>query len=160
MKVEILKKKDINDFLSFQNKVALESKFVKAIDQNVIDLWMKNKLFTVFFIKQEDEIIASLTFNKNDEPIRIVLFISQLVVLRQFYGQGHASYLLDFLEHYAMQVGADTIILGVERDNQPAIKLYKKKGFLFKTDGKDGYLCTKKLDNRKQDGNKKIWSKW
>lgn len=160
VRVEALTEKDINQFLVFQTKVEAESKFVKAISRKTMDLWLDKKLFTVFFIRVNGRIVSSVIFNRTVEPTRTVLFITQLVVLREFYGRGYASTLLSFLEQHAIQVNANAIMLGVERDNRKAIKLYKKRGFLFEPDSQGNYLCTKTLNPSIQNGNKKLWSKW
>lgn len=56
-------------------------------------------------------------------------YISDLVVLHSYRGQGIGKVLMQKAEEYAIQQGVPVVKIGVLSRNQPAIHLYEQSGF-------------------------------
>ena len=68
------------------------------------------------------------------------VYLSRMIVKPEYRNQGIGSTILDYLINKAVQMGFGEISLGVDKDNQSALHLYRKKGFnevIF--EGKDEY---------------------
>jgi ribosomal protein S18 acetylase RimI-like enzyme len=70
-----------------------------------------------------------------NEPLT-KLMLSKIYVKDQFRGKGFGTTLLQLAQGRALETGATTIWLTVNRHNHQAINWYKKKGFYFKDEVK------------------------
>ncbi len=88
----------------------------------------------VFIYKMNDEFIGEgdLVIHSSDSDYFIPhkrIYVSRIIVKKEFRNQGIASTILDFLTEKAKELGYSQMALGVDVDNNAAIHLYKKKGF-------------------------------
>ena len=67
---------------------------------------------------------------EEDEAGQRKLFLSKLYLKKEYRGQRLASEMLAFLEGYCQGRGLSAIWLTVNRGNDQAIQVYKKKGFV------------------------------
>ena len=73
-------------------------------------------------------LIAAYCNNKDKQ----IAYITNVSVTKQWTGKGIASCLLRLCIEHAITLGIQQIILEVESNNVPAIKLYEKTGFVSK----------------------------
>lgn len=66
-------------------------------------------------------------------------YLSRLIVKKEYRNKGIGSSLTDFLIDKAKEMGYLEIALGVDCDNENALRLYKKKGFEIYAQDKDEY---------------------
>jgi len=68
------------------------------------------------------------------------IYLSRLIVKSDCQNQGIGGILIDYLSHRAIEMGYKEITVGVNKDNEGALRLYRRKGFdeiIF--DGADEY---------------------
>ena len=96
------------------------------------ELLNKNRM-TFVYTKDEEYIgELSIVFNKNDEDYSIPgirLYISRIIVKKEFRGQGYGKKLMNHIIEYAKREGYKELSLGVNLDNYIALKLYVELGF-------------------------------
>jgi len=96
------------------------------------ELLTKNR--KTFVYTKDEEYIGeiSIVFNKNDEDYSISgirLYISRIIVKKEFRGQGYGKKLMNYIIEYAKKEGYKELSLGVNLDNYIALKLYVGLGF-------------------------------
>lgn len=93
----------------------------------------------VYIYKINGEFIGegNIVFETEDSDYTIAdkrVYLSHLIVKKEFRNHGIGMQLLDFLISTAKEMGYSEITLGVDSDNYQAVHMYKKKGFeIFKT---------------------------
>jgi len=98
---------------------------------------------------------GAIVFEKNDSDYSIPerrIYFSRLVVKENFRNQGIGSILIDYVVEQAKKMNYCEISVGVDKKNELALHLYKKKGFtevIF--DGEDEYGPYYKLLNRLEE---------
>ncbi len=88
----------------------------------------------IFVYAENDEFIGegSLVLERHDPDYTIPgkrIYISRMIVKREFRNRGVGGIILDYLIEYARSLGFSEISLGVDIDNYNARHLYEKKGF-------------------------------
>lgn len=88
----------------------------------------------VYIYKIHGEFIGegALVFQNGDPDYTIEqrrLYLSRLIVKREYRSQGIGGIIVDHLIHCAQKLGYQEISLGVNIDNLNALHLYEKKGF-------------------------------
>lgn len=69
------------------------------------------------------------------------VYVSRMIVKKEYRGQGIGSEILTFLIEKAKEMGFDEMTIGVDKDNTAALHLYRKFGFtevLFDGADEDG----------------------
>ncbi len=122
---------DIKNFEKCNNIWNME-KNKELKDRFYSELQNKNRI--TFVYTKDEEYIAevSIVFNKNDEDYTIPgkrIYISRIIVKKDFRGKGYGKKLMDYAIDYAKNNGYKEISLGVNLDNYIAFKLYVDLGF-------------------------------
>ena len=97
----------------------------------------------VFIYKINGEFIGEIAYVlDNGDPDYTIprqrVYISRLIVRPEYRNQGFGGILVDFILNEVRALGCTEATIGVDKDNLPALHLYRKKGFttvLF--DGED-----------------------
>jgi GNAT superfamily N-acetyltransferase len=103
-----------------------------------------NRIIFVYEVDGEYLGEGALVFEKNDPDYTIPgkrIYLSRMVVKREFRGQGIGGLLIDYLVAYAKELGYEEMSVGVDIVNVGARWLYEKKGFtntIFVGEDKDG----------------------
>ena len=128
------------------NNLPMEEKFRNEIA-------VGNRL--VFIYKINGKFIAegSLVVDANDSDYTIPnqrVYISRMIVKKQYRNQGIGGEILEFLILKAKDMGYSEMTIGVNKDNENALHLYRKFGFtevLFDGADEDGeyYKLLKRL---------------
>lgn len=87
------------------------------------------------FIGQGDLVLNKEGYTVPGERI----YLSRLIVKKEYRKQGIGSQITDFLIDKAKELGYLEISLGVDCDNEKALRLYKKAGFEVYAKDKDEY---------------------
>lgn len=124
-------KLDIQNFEKCNNIWNME-KNKELKDRFYQELLNKNRL--TFVYRKDKEYIGeiSLVFNKNDKDYTIPgirLYISRIIVKKDFRGKGYGKKLLNYMIEYAKKKKYKELSLGVNLDNYIALKLYVALGF-------------------------------
>ena len=122
---------DIKDFEKCSNIWNME-KNKELTNRFYNELLTKNR--KTFVYTKDEEYIGeiSVVFNKNDEDYSIPgmrLYISRIIVKKEFRGQGYGKKLMNYIIEYAKKEGYKELSLGVNLDNYIALKLYVGLGF-------------------------------
>jgi len=122
---------DIKDFEKCSNIWNME-KNKELTNRFYNELLTKNR--KTFVYTKDEEYIGeiSIVFNKNDEDYSISgirLYISRIIVKKEFRGQGYGKKLMNYIIEYAKKEGYKELSLGVNLDNYIALKLYVGLGF-------------------------------
>lgn len=100
----------------------------------------------VFVYKVNGKFIGegALVFDTGDPDYTIPdkrVYVSRMIVKKEYRGQGIGSEILTFLIEKAKEMGFDEMTIGVDKDNTAALHLYRKFGFtevLFDGADEDG----------------------
>ena len=122
---------DIKNFEKCSNIWNME-KNKELKDRFYNELLTKNR--KTFVYTKDEEYIGeiSIVFNKNDEDYSIPgirLYISRIIVKKDFRGKGYGKKLMNYIIEYAKREGYKELSLGVNLDNYIALKLYVGLGF-------------------------------
>lgn len=126
----------------------LEEKFPEVfVNKTVLRDFDENPYTKYFLYLIDNKIIGFINYYLIYDRIEIVNFN----ILDFFQNKGYGNQLLIYLIDYAKDKGLKNITLEVRVDNEKAIYLYKKNGFIEKTkrsnyyNGVDGILMEKEL---------------
>ena len=103
-----------------------------------------NRLVFVYKINGEFIGEGALVFDTGDPDYTIPgqrVYVSRMVVKKEYRGRGIGSEILKFLIIKAKEMGFVEMTIGVDKDNENALHLYRKHGFtevLFDGADKDG----------------------
>ncbi len=100
----------------------------------------------VFIYKINDEFIGegALVLDAGDPDYTIQgkrVYVSRMIVKKEYRNRGIGSEILEFLIEKAKQTGFSEMTIGVDKDNENALHLYRKFGFtevLFDGADEDG----------------------
>ena len=101
-----------------------------------------NRLVFVYKINGEFIGEGALVLDTGDPDYTILgqcVYVSRMIVKKEYRGRGIGSEILEFLINKAKEMGFSEMTIGVDKDNETALHLYRKYGFtdvLF--DGADG----------------------
>lgn len=114
-----------NNIWNMEKNKELKDRFYK-------ELLNKNRM-TFVYTKDEEYIgEVSIVFNKNDEDYTIPgirLYISRIIVKKEFRGKGYGKKLMNHIIEYAEREKYKELSLGVDLDNYIALRLYVELGF-------------------------------
>ncbi len=97
----------------------------------------------VYIYKIDDEFIGegALVFDTGDADYTVKgkrIYVSRMIVKKEYRNQGIGGKILEFLIEKAKEMGYTEMTVGVDKDNENAVHLYKKYGFTeVLYDGKD-----------------------
>lgn len=141
------------DNLSFSEKtfnisIEKEAKFIERFQKS------KNDLMLV--ATQEGKIVGNAAVTRNKISRYSHRAEISIAVLRDFWGQGIGSRLMEMMIDFARESGIEILYLEAREDNERAVNLYKKYGFseigvykdFFKIEGKyyNAVLMNKKIE--------------
>ena len=100
----------------------------------------------VFIYKINGEFIGegALVLDTGDPDYTILgqrVYVSRMIVKKEYRGRGIGSEILEFLINKATEMGFSEMTIGVDKDNEKALHLYRKYGFtevLFDGADEDG----------------------
>lgn len=146
--IEPLELKDYNKCSDFRNmnNLSMEEKFKNEIASG-------NRIVFIYKINGKFIGEGSLVFDARDSDYTIPnqrVYISRMIVKKQYRNQGIGSEILTFLIAKAKEMGYSEMTIGVNKDNENALHLYRKFGFtevLFDGADEDGeyYKLLKRL---------------
>lgn len=90
--------------------------------------------------------VGSISFYANDTQTRRA-YITEVLVSPAFQGRGIGAHLLEACESSAVQAGMTSIGLEVSRNNDRALKLYIKRGYVVGRMTESSYLMSKPLSD-------------
>lgn len=94
------------------------------------ELWLGNHNFDCFVCTNHHKVVGHMTFNPHSRRRNGSIYLVNLVVLSQYRRRGVGQRLLKAgCEYYLKQGCTLPFSLSVDKDNIPAITLYKKLGF-------------------------------
>lgn len=94
------------------------------------ELWCENNHFDGFVCTNHHKVIGHVIFNPHSRRRNGSVYVINLVVLPEYRRQGIGQRLLEAgCEYYLKQGCTLPFSLSVDKDNIPAITLYKKLGF-------------------------------
>ena len=139
IKIEPLELEDYNKCSNIWNMKA----------QQLAEKWREeiatgNRL--VFVYKIDDEFIGegALVLDTGDPDYTVAgrrVYVSRMIVKKEYRGHGIGSEILEFLINKATEMGFSEMTIGVDKDNENALHLYRKYGFtevLFDGADEDG----------------------
>lgn len=103
-----------------------------------------NRLVFVYKINGEFIGEGALVLDTGDPDYTIPgqrVYVSRMIVKKEYRGRGIGSEILEFLINKATEMGFSEMTIGVDKDNENALHLYRKYGFtevLFDGADKDG----------------------
>ena len=125
IELEIKNFEKCNNIWNMEKNKELKDRFYK-------ELLNKNRM-TFVYTKDEEYIgEVSIVFNKNDEDYTIPgirLYISRIIVKKEFRGKGYGKKLMNHIIEYAKREKYKELSLGVNLDNYIALRLYVELGF-------------------------------
>lgn len=127
IEVENLKKKDIDSYIKFIDEI-----FGYQCDKDAIEKLIKKH--KVLVIKNEDEVIASVTLEERFEYIKNqkYYYISYLGVKKEYRRKGYASKLFDKVEELIKENDISYLELTSGNQRRVAHYFYKSKNFKIK----------------------------
>ncbi|MDE6124590.1 MAG: GNAT family N-acetyltransferase [Eubacterium sp.] len=99
-----------------------------------------NRMVYVYKINNEFIGEGNLVIKSDEKDYTIPnkrVYLSHLIVKKEFRNQGIGAEILDFLIETAKKLGYSEISLGVDCGNDTAVHIYRKKGFEIFFIGKD-----------------------
>ena len=103
-----------------------------------------NRLVFVYKINGEFIGEGALVLDTGDPDYTIPgqrVYVSRMIVKKEYRGRGIGSEILEFLINQATEMGFSEMTIGVDKDNENALHLYRKYGFtevLFDGADEDG----------------------
>ena len=93
-------------------------------------IWIDNKTNDNFVCIENENIVAHISFNPLSKKLGGSIYIINLTVAPENRRKGIAQNLINFgIKYYSENNNDKRISLSVDKDNGPAINLYKKLGF-------------------------------
>ncbi len=125
-----IEKLDITDYAKCNNIWNMSTfAFTEEFKQQIID---GNRV--VFIYKFNGEFIGEIAYvlDMNDSDYTISnkrIYISRLIVKKEYRNQGIGGILIDYIVNVVKELGYSEASIGVDKDNEAALYLYRKKGF-------------------------------
>ena len=91
-----------------------------------------NRLVFVYKINGEFIGESALVLDTGDPDYTISgqrVYVSRMIVKKEYRGRGIGSEILEFLTNQATEMGFSEMTIGVDKDNENALHLYRKYGF-------------------------------
>lgn len=98
---------------------------------------------SIISVFNDDSLVAFIAYYENDPDFDFA-FLSMLAVSHDFRGIGYGKSLLEISIREIEKKGFKRYGLEVRNNNFDAIKLYKKCGFVFKEERKNGFIYMEK----------------
>ena len=141
------------DNLSFAGKTFNVSEEKEA---KFIERFKKSKNDLMIVATQDDKIVGNAVVSRNKISRYSHRAEISIAVLRDFWGRGIGSRLMEMMIEFAREVGIEILYLEAREDNERAVNLYKKYGFsqigvynnFFKIEGKyyNAVLMNKEIE--------------
>ena len=139
MRIREATKKDANAMIEYLAAIASESdnltfgpgelKITVEIEEGILERAQTSDKNVFFVAIEDDEIVGNINFHGSERARIAHVGEFGISVRKSHWGQGIGGKLMDVLLDWAPQHGIRKINLRVRADNEPAIALYKKKGF-------------------------------
>ena len=99
-------------------------------EEQLKELWIDSDKNDNFICVDKDKIVAHISFNPFSMRRNGSIYVVNLIVLPNYRRQGIAQQLINTGCEYYLEKGVNLpVSLSVDKDNIPAISLYKKVGF-------------------------------
>ena len=137
--IELLQLKDYHKWSNIWNMKAqpLSEKWRDEISSG-------NRMVFIYKINGEFIGEGALVFDTGDPDYTIPhkrVYVSRMIVKKEYRGRGIGSEIREFLINKATEMGFSEMTIGVDKDNENALHLYRKYGFtevLFDGADEDG----------------------
>jgi len=142
----------INDVRTeeFNSKAIFFNKYlIGVISYYDSDEIYHRQLFSFNYLQDESLIETNTISTFSDEVPKIKkksLYLSRIAISEEFQGKGYSTEVLRYLEEEATKCGYNLISLHVHSNNEKAILIYKKYGFIIANDHHKYYVMEKKLN--------------
>lgn len=126
------------DYKTMENIIKIEEEAFEG--RGNVDLWIIKALIRyglVFVVKIDNEIISIIEYMQNFNKKSVFLY--GISTLKRYRHKGYANFLLIETEKYLKNLGFKEIELTVDPDNEIAITMYKKHGYIQDKFLKDEY---------------------
>lgn len=145
MRIREATKKDAKAMIDYLAAIAVESdnltfgpgelQITEAIEEDILERSYQSDKNVFFLALEGDEIVGNINFHGSTRSRIAHVGEFGISVRKSHWGQGIGGQLMDALLEWAPMHGIRKVNLRVRADNEPAIALYKKKGF-----EQEGYL--------------------
>lgn len=114
-----------------EDEMGINRAMPKGLAPRIIEGLKKHKAYLGFFARLESRFIglANCNINFSTWLAKPIINIHDLIVEPRYRNTGVGEFLLTEIEEYARETGCCKINLEVRVDNEPAQKLYQKRGF-------------------------------
>lgn len=99
-----------------------------------------NHMYT--FLNKEEQVIGYSWCSDKSDSMRLIAYIG---VKEAFRRRGYATQIMDMICKDAKQAGVSVMVLGVEKNNLPAIHLYERDGFIIAGEEDIRFVMVKEL---------------
>jgi len=122
-----------NHLAEFRNKGAKEFKSASYVTieneiRNIESFTAEDAIYIV--LEHKGSIVGAVCAQIQNDPVTgMSVYISKLLVLKEFNGKGFATALMTVAEKWGASKGIMVVILSVYADNKTALRLYEHSGF-------------------------------
>ncbi|MDF2544510.1 MAG: GCN5-related N-acetyltransferase [Herbinix sp.] len=99
-----------------------------------------NYLYT--FLNEEEQVIGYAWCSDKEDSMRLIAYIG---VKESFRRRGYATQIMEMICRDAKQAGVSLMVLGVEKNNFPAIHIYERDGFKIVGEEDIRFIMVKEL---------------
>ena len=148
IKIREIEVEDYKELLDFMKKVKGETNFLRGYPNEIkmsyedekehIKKVKSSETSNYFVVMKNNKIIGCIGFNGNTARKMKHYGTIGISVLKEYWGRGIATALLEKLISWAKEKGIKKINLDVFENNESAIKLYEKFGFKLEGCIEDG----------------------
>lgn len=126
------------DYITMKNITEIEEEAFEG--KGNVDLWIIKALIRyglVFVVKIDDEVVSVIEYMQNFNKKSVFLY--GISTLKKYRHRGYANFLLIETEKYLKDLSFEEIELTVDPNNEIAIAMYKKHGYIQGRFLKDEY---------------------
>lgn len=126
------------DYITMKNITEIEEEAFEG--KGNVDLWIIKALIRyglVFVVKIDDEVVSVIEYMQNFNKKSVFLY--GISTLKKYRHRGYANFLLIETEKYLKDLSFEEIELTVDPNNEIAITMYKKHGYIQTKFLKDEY---------------------
>lgn len=129
--------------------IFLNNNLIGAISFYDSDEIYLRQIFSLNYLQYKSPIETNIISSFSNDVPKIKnksLYLSRIAISDEFQGKGYSTEVLMYLEEEAKQCGYNLISLHVHSNNEKAILIYKKYGFVLENDQHMYYVMEKKLN--------------
>ena len=129
--------------------IFLNNNIIGAISFYHSDEIYLRQIFSLNYLQNKSPIETNIISSFSNDVPKIKnksLYLSRIAISDEFQGKGYSTEVLMYLEEEAKKCGYNLISLHVHSNNEKAILIYKKYGFVIENDQHMYYVMEKKLN--------------